>query len=140
MHASHLLQVQTGRTGGWQTFVLGGANTVRGLPPSWANAPSEEIASLEMRWLAKPVRPVDVFGANLFYGLQLVAGVDAGVAWKDEWGERKGFGLFGGADLVVPFLERVRFVVSQSPTGGKWTARYGVGLFEKTVIERYRVR
>ena len=138
VHASHLLQVQTGRTGGWKTFVLGGANTVRGLPGNWANAPSEEIGSLELRWLALKTRPIEFWGINLFYGLQLIAGADVGLAWKDDWGERQGMGLFSGADLVVPFLERVRLVGSVSPDG--WKAGFAVGLFEKTVIERYRVR
>lgn len=139
IHASHLIQVQTGRVGGWKTYVLGGANTVRGLPGNWATAPSEEIGSLEMRWLALPPRPIDLWGASLFYGLQLVAGADFGVAWKDEWGERKGMGLFTGADLVLPFLERVRLVGAVSPNEG-WRLGFAVGLFEKTVIERYRVR
>lgn len=139
VHASHLVQVQTGRTGGWKTYVLGGANTVRGLPGNWATAPSEEIGSFEVRWLALPPRPVDLWGANLFYGLQLIGGVDAGAAWKDDWGERKGMGIFTGADLVVPFLERVRFVGAVSPNEG-WRLGFAVGLFEKTVIERYRVR
>lgn len=139
LHASHLMQVQTGRVGGWKTYVLGGANTVRGLPGNWATAPSEEIGTLEVRWLAVAPRPVDLWGANLFYGLQLIGGADVGVAWKDEWGERRGMGVFTGADLVVPFLERVRFVGAVSPNEG-WRLGFAVGLFEKTVIERYRVR
>jgi outer membrane protein assembly factor BamA len=140
IHASHLIQVQTGRTGGWQTFVLGGANTVRGLKGNWANAPSEEIGSLEMRWTAVPSRTVKVWDANLFYGVQVVAGVDVGVAWDRNWGERKGLGIFSGVDIVIPFLERVRLVFSESPQDGNWHAGFAVGLFEKTVIERYRVR
>ena len=139
IHGNHLLQWQTGRTGGWKTFVLGGANTVRGLPGNWANAKSEEIGSLELRWLAMPARPIDILGANLFYGLQAVAGADFGVAWNDEWGEKTGQGLFLGMDLVVPFLDRVRFVGAVSPGRG-WKTGFAVGLFEKSVIERYRVR
>ncbi len=139
IHGSHLVQVQTGHVGGWRTYVLGGANTVRGLPGNWANAPSEQIGSLEVRWTALPPRLVDLWGANLFYGVQLIAGADAGVAWKHEWGERRGVGLFLGSDLILPFLERVRLVGSMSPRDG-WKAGFAVGLFEKTVIERYRVR
>lgn len=139
IHASHLIQVQTGRVGGWKTYVLGGANTVRGLPGNWATAPSEEIGSLEARWLVLPPRPIDLWGANLFYGLQLIAGADVGAAWNHHWGERKGMGLFTGADLVLPFLERVRLVGAVSPNEG-WKFGFAVGLFEKTVIERYRVR
>ena len=139
IHASHLVQVQTGRVGGWQTYVVGGANTVRGLPGNWATGPSEEIGSVEARWLVVAPRPVDLWGANLYYGVQLIGGADVGAAWTDEWGERRGMGLFTGADLVVPFLERIRLVGSVSPTMG-WRAAFAVGLFEKTVIERYRVR
>lgn len=139
IHGSHLVQVQTGRTGGWKTFVLGGANTVRGLPGNWATAKSEEIASLELRWLALPPRPISVAGANLFYGLQVIGGADFGVAWNEDWGEKTGHGVFAGLDLVIPFLERVRLVASVSPSEGM-RADFAVGLFEKTVIERYRVR
>lgn len=144
LHASHLLQIQTGRTGGWQTYVLGGANTVRGLPGNWAVEPSEEIGSLELRWTVRPARPVALWGANLYYGLQVIAGSDIGIAWRggvERWlDDEAGAGIFTGLDIVVPFLERVRLVASQSPTGGHWTAGFAVGLFEKTVIERYRVR
>ncbi len=139
IHASHLLQVQTGRIDGWQTYVWGGVNTVRGLSGNWAQTPSEEIGTLEIRWLAVPVHPVDVWGANLYFGIQLLAGTDVGVGWKDKWGEKQGAGYFGGADLIVPFIDRVRLVASISPEVG-WKAGFAVGLFEKSVIERYRVR
>jgi outer membrane protein assembly factor BamA len=140
LHASHLLQRQWGTVGGWRTYVVGGINTARGLPAAWDVAPSEELATLELRWLFLPVRTQTVLGQSFFWGLQAVAGADYAATWDVEGSSRRrGESLLGGIDLIVPFVERVRTTVSWNP-GPKGGWGFSVGLFEKTTVQRYRVR
>ena len=140
MHASNLLQRQWGTVGGWRTYVVGGTNTARGLPPAWSVAPSEELATLELRWLAVPVRTETVYGESFFWGLQAVAGTDFAITWQGGGeAERRGEGFFVGTDLVLPFVERFRLVAAWSRAGGAGFG-FSAGLFEKTQAQRYRIR
>jgi len=140
LHASNLLERQWGTVGGWRTYVVGGSNTVRGLPTAWSVAPSEELSTLELRWLALPVRTETVWGQSFFWGLQAVAGTDYAITWQaGGTDERRGEGFFAGVDLVVPFVERLRLVAAWSEAGGAGFS-LSAGLFEKTQAQRYRVR
>lgn len=140
VHASNLLERQWGTVGGWRTFVVGGANTARGLPPAWSVAPSEELSTVELRWLVVPVRTITAWGESLFWGVQAVAGTDCAVTWQgDGRVGRAGEGFFLGTDLVVPFLERIRLVAAWSRAGGAGFG-FSAGLFEKTQAQRYRIR
>lgn len=138
LHLSQLLEDQRGRTGGWRTFVLGGANTARGVAAGRLVARSEQIATAELRWLVLPVRSFRVVGQELYGGLQLVAGLDGAAAWNESWGERRALGASLGADLVVPFVERIRLSVATGTLGPR--VQLLAGLFEKSTAERFRVR
>lgn len=140
LHVGNLLQWQWGTVGGWRTYVVGGVNTVRGLPSGWDVAPSEDLATLELRWLFLPVRTQTVLGQSFYWGLQAVAGGDYAATWDAQGGSRRRGGSFlGGIDLIVPFVERVRTTIAWNPgPKGGWSAT--VGLFEKTTAQRYRIR
>lgn len=140
IHCGHLLERQWGTVGGWRTFVVGGVNTVRGLPGAWSVEPSEELATVELRWLALPVRRQDVWGQSIYWGVQAIVGVDMARTWNEAGGEAdRGAGGVAGVDLIVPFVERIRMVGTWSRTSG---AGFGfvAGLFEKSQAQRYRVR
>ncbi len=138
--ASNLLERQWGTVGGWRTFVVGGSNTARGLPPAWSVAPSEDLSTLELRWLAVPIRTETVYGESFFWGVQAVAGTDYAVTWQAGGSDqRHGEGFFTGVDLVLPFVERFRLVAAWSQAGGAGFG-FSAGLFEKTQAQRYRVR
>jgi outer membrane protein assembly factor BamA len=140
LHASNLLERQWGTVGGWRTYVVGGSNTARGLPAAWSVAPSENLSTLELRWLVLPVRTETVYGESFFWGLQAVAGTDYAVTWQAGGsGERRGEGFFAGVDLVLPFVERLRLVAAWSQAGGAGFS-LSAGLFEKTQAQRYRIR
>ena len=140
LHASHLLEWQRGEVGGWRTFVVGGTNTARGLPGAWSVAPSEELATLEVRWLVAPVRVVDVLGQSVYWGAQLLAGTDLARTWgAGARGGREGASAIAGLDLVVPFVERIRLSATWSPASGAGFD-FQAGLFEKSQAQRYRIR
>jgi len=135
LHASWLSETQWGRLGAWRTFVLGGGNTVRGLPAGTLQGRSERIATGELRWLAFPVRPVRLLGQDLYWGSELVGGCDAG----EVPGHPDVVGPFLSWDMSVPFVERMRLSSGFDPREG-WKASFALGLFEKSAAQRFRVR
>lgn len=135
LHASGLVEQQWGRLGPWRTFVIGGANTARGLPAGRLIARSERLATAEVRWLAFPVRAFRVVGQDLYWGSELVAGCDAA-------GIPDGPVLatpFVSFDQSIPFVERLRVSAGFDPDAG-WKVGFDMGLFEKTSAQRFRVR
>lgn len=135
LHGSWLSETQWGRLGPWRTFVLGGGNTVRGLPAGSLQGRSERIATGELRWLAFPVRPVRLLGQDLYWGSELVGGCDAG----EVPGHADVVGPFLSWDMSVPFVERLRLSSGFDPRDG-WKASFALGLFEKSAAQRFRVR
>lgn len=139
LHLSNLLQWQTGTVGGYRTYVVGGVNTARGLPGSWAVAESENLSTVELRRTILEPRPFRILGQNLFWGMQAVAGADLARTWNQVGPDRTGLGCFGGMDILFPFIERIRMGLAWSPGTDRGPA-IAVGLFEKSVAQRYRVR
>ncbi|MBK8804583.1 MAG: BamA/TamA family outer membrane protein [Fibrobacteres bacterium] len=138
VHLANLFENREGRMDRWQTYVVGGANSARGLPGAWAVAPSEDLGTMEVRWTLMPVKPVLVVGQNLYVGLQAVGGVDVASAWGEAPLEAQ-YGLFTGLDAIVPFVERLRTNLTWSPAQGAGFA-FSFGMFEKTQAQRFRVR
>lgn len=135
LHGSFLSETQWGRLGPWRTFVIGGGNSARGLPAGALQGRSERLLTGEVRWLANRVRPVRFLGQDLYWGSELVAGVDGAevVDGPSRWG------VFASWDHSVPFVERLRLSVGGEPSEG-WKASFAVGLFEKSAAQRFRVR
>lgn len=135
LHGSFLSETQWGRLGPWRTFVIGGGNSARGLPAGALQGRSERLLTGEVRWLANRVRPVRILGQDLYWGSELVAGVDGAevVDGPSRWG------LFASWDHSVPFVERLRLAVGADPQEG-WKASFALGLFEKSAAQRFRVR
>lgn len=135
LHGSFLAETQWGRLGPWRTFVIGGGNSARGLPAGALVGRSERLLTGEVRWLANRVRPVRLLGQDLYWGSELVAGVDGAevVDGPSLWG------VFASWDHSVPFVERLRLAVGADPREG-WKASFALGLFEKSAAQRFRVR
>ncbi len=138
LHLANLYEDRRGKTDRWLSYVVGGANTARGLPGAWAVAPSEDLATIEARWLLLPVRPVTVWGQNLYGGIQVVAGSDVATAWGEDPRASEA-GVFAGVDGIVPFVERIRLNLAWSPAQGGGFG-FVFGLFEKTQAQRFRIR
>lgn len=135
LHAACLSETQRGILGPWRTFLLGGGNTVRSLTAGSLQGESETIATLEIRYLAWPVRSVVLLGQNLYWGSEVVLGSDAARVGDSPW---RGGPLLSW-DHSVPFVDRVRVSVAANPEDG-WKAAFSVGLFEKSTAQRFRVR
>ena len=85
-------------------------------------------------------RPFSILGANLFWGVQLVAGVEGSFLWDTrtpDWGDYRQ-SIYGGVHLLIPALERLRIEAGYSPDGGG--IKIAIGLYDKNVALRWRSR
>lgn len=135
LHGSYLAETQWGTLGPWRTFVIGGANTARGLSAGRLQGRSERLATGEIRWLAFPVRAFRILGQDLYWGSELVLGCD-GAEIPDGESLVSPFVSF---DQSVPFVERIRLSAGMDPDAG-WKIGFDMGLFEKSTAQRFRVR
>ena len=140
-----LLTLQTGDVGTdipvYLDFHIGGTNTIRGWDLDGRFGKNQFINTVGYRYNLVEPRPFEVFGTQLHLGLQLSAFGDFGHAW-DESNEFKlenfieGYGF--GVRLLVPFVEMIRMDFGWGEPGGGM--RFHFGLFEKPVMQRFRVR
>ncbi len=135
LHGSFLTETQWGILGPWRTFVVGGANTARGVEAGALQGRSERLASLELRWLAMPVRPISLLGQDLYWGTEIVCGADR----AEVPGDGTETAPFVSLDLVVPFLERLRLSTALTD-GDDFRLAVDFGMFEKSAAQRFRVR
>lgn len=139
--ASSLVRVRPGSQMFFDRLHQGGANTLRGFSPdSSAHGRHEAIWNLEERFVLLERRPFSVLGANLFWGLQLVAGVEGSFLWDDRmpgWEDYRE-SVYGGIHVLIPALDRLRIEAGYSPDGGG--VKISVGLYDKNVSMRWRSR
>ncbi len=140
-HLGWLARYRPGTQGFYDRLQEGGANTLRGFDPDSAVHGKHEILwNAEERFVLLERRPVSVFGANLFWGLQLVGGVDGSFLWDEDmpgW-ENYRSAVYAGVHLVIPALDRLRIEVGYSPDGDG--PKIAISLFEKAVSQRWRSR
>ena len=122
------LGLQTGTVGEdipeYLQFFIGGANSVRGYELEELGkeifGKNQLLYTLEYRYLAMPIRSVNILKWSFSLGLELAAFGDAGVAWSDSKDfnvdrTRSGYGV--GARILVPGLDSMRFDVARSEEG-----------------------
>ncbi len=139
--ASSLLRFRPGRQMFFDRLHQGGANTLRGFSPdSSVHGRHEAIWNIEERFVLLERRPFSVLGANLFFGLQLVAGVEGSFLWDTRlpgWEDYRE-SVYGGIHVLIPALDRLRIEAGYSPDGG--AVKISVGLYDKNVSMRWRSR
>lgn len=119
----------------------GGANTLRGFDPdSGVHGRHEALWNVEERFVLLERRPFSVLGANLFWGVQVVAGVEGAFLWDSRlpgWEDYRQ-SVYGGIHFLIPALDRLRIEAGYSPDGG--SVKIAVGLYDKNVAMRWRSR
>ena len=138
---SSLVRYRPGTQKFFDRLHQGGANTLRGFEPdSSINGRHEAIWNVEERFELVKRRPFSVMGANLFWGMQIVAGVEGSFLWNTkspDWEDYRQ-SIYGGVHFLIPALERIRFEAGYSPDGG--SVKIAVGLYDKNVAMRWRSR
>ncbi len=139
--ASSLVRFRPGRQMFFDRLHQGGANTLRGFSPdSSVHGRHEAIWNIEERFVLLERRPFTVLGANLFWGLQLVAGVEGSFLWDNRmpgWEDYRQ-SVYGGIHVLIPALDRLRIEAGYSPDGGG--VKISIGLYDKNVSLRWRSR
>ena len=125
-HVLALFSMFTGSTGEvgvdmaeWQTFGLGGSNSVRGWDLGSRCGKSEFINTVEYRYTWIKPRLLSFRGINLRLGLQLAAFADFASAWyeSDEFQKSWISGAGAGIRLIMPFVDMVRFDLGYGQSG-----------------------
>ena len=139
--ATALVRMRPGDVKKYDYYYHGGANTFRGHESDSLHLGVHEmLLTLEERFVLRERRPASLWGVNFFYGLQLVAGLDASVLWDKGtpgWKNYEG-AVYGGLHIVIPALDRIRFEVGYSPDHGEPVFYFG--LFDKVTSARWRSR
>ena len=138
---SSLLRYRPGTQMFFDRLHQGGANTLRGFDPdSSIHGRHEAIWNVEERFVLLERHPFSVMGANLFWGVQLVAGVEGSFLWDTQtpdWGDYRQ-SVYGGIHFIIPALDRIRIEAGYSPDGGE--IKVAVGLYDKNTSLRWRSR
>ena len=139
--ATALVRLRPGKVQRYDYYYHGGANTFRGHESDSLHLGTHEmLLTLEERFVLRERRPASIWGINFFYGIQLVAGLDASVLWDKGapgWKNYEG-AVYGGLHIVIPALDRIRFEVGYSPDHGEPVFYFG--LFDKVTSARWRSR
>lgn len=140
--ATALLRIRPGDVELYDYFYHGGTNTFRGLskPDTLHRGVHEALLTLEERFVLVDRRAFSLWGINLFYGIQIVAGFEGSLLWDKgcpSWKNYEG-AAYGGLHVVIPALDRIRFEVGFSPDKGEPVFTWGLG--SKTTSSRWRSR
>lgn len=144
LHLSLFGRYRPGRMGAYDYFSVGGPNTLRGHALTRELYGQHELlTTAELRQEVVPRTPFSLLGLNMFLGLQLVAGVDGVLLWRphDPLGDARPHGaIYFGAHLLLPALDRVRIELGMHPGPTGWQLGFSLGLYEKSYVQRMRLR
>jgi outer membrane protein insertion porin family len=124
----------------WQTFGIGGSNTIRGYDIGAKGGKNQFINTIEYRWNFVQPRPFSVSGITASLGLQLAFFTDFGSAWNTREEFRRNFIWGGGTGLrlIVPYVGLVRLDLGFGQDD-PWIV-FHIGTGEKSMRQRERVR
>lgn len=146
LFVSSLTTLRTGELGvdipSYQVYTFGGTNSVRGWEFDQRRGKNQFLNTLEYRYDAIPIQPLNLFGMFTFrVGVQIAAFGDLGILW-DEGAQFKldnfigGYGV--GVRLLLPGVQMLRLDFGWGQSGAK--VLVGFAVFEKADMQRRRVR
>ena len=131
--------------GAYDFLHVGGANTLRthGINPDFYGQ-HEVISTTEYRMEFFEREPFEVFGSHLYFGFQWVLGADAIFQWRRAQGRPVMLtSVYTGPHILFPGFDRIRIEIGiNNLEQGLDKLAYGIsiGLFEKLIMQRQRVR
>ncbi len=125
---------------GWQTYGIGGSNTIRGYNVGTKIGKNQFISTIEYRWNFMQPRPFAFFGVTASIGMQLALFTDFGSAWntRAEFSPNMLWGGGAGFRLIVPYVGLVRCDFGYGD-GDPWMI-FHLATGEKAKRQRERVR
>jgi outer membrane protein assembly factor BamA len=146
LHLSALARLRPGTMGVYDYFTVGGPNSLRSyMQDSELVAQSEALLTAEVRHELFDRTAVSFFGFHVFYGLQIVAGADVALLWRAhdalDGEPRVHPAAYTGVHVLLPGVDRLRFeIFMQRDANGGLRPNFSIGLFEKAVTQRSRLR
>lgn len=137
VHASALARARPGTVAPWDLYRAGGSSTLRGFETGDLQGRDEVLGMFEVRWRLVERSPWSVFGIPSWYALQPVAGLDVAALGTTDQAQRA-FATYAGVHLLLPAIDRLRLEVARDVDGGP--VRLSFGLYERSAIQRWRVR
>lgn len=145
---SLLFQYRPGRMGAYDLFHIGGTNTLRTYTADPGRFGQHELLfTEEYRYEFFDRLHFTLFNQRLFIGLQWVAGTDIGVLWNssDRPDDGRTYAAFyTGLHILFPGFNRIRLEwgFHRGEGAGDRRIKFGftAGLWEKSVVQRWRVR
>lgn len=137
LHASALARARPGTVPAWDRYRAGGSSTLRGFETGELQGRDEALGMFEVRWRLIERSPWSLFGIPSWYALQPVAGLDA-AALGTTGSSTRAFATYAGVHLLLPAIDRLRLEVARDVEGGP--VRVSFGLYERSAIQRWRVR
>ena len=138
---SSLVRFRPGEQMFFDRLHQGGANSLRGFDPdSSVHGRHEAVWNVEERYALLERKSFSVLGANLFWGVELVLGVEGAFLWDSKmpgWDDYRQ-SIYGGVHFLIPALDRLRLEAGYSPDGA--SVKIAVGLYDKNVSMRWRSR
>jgi outer membrane protein insertion porin family len=124
----------------WQTFGLGGSNSLRGYDVGTKVGKNQWLNTVEYRWNFIGPRPFSIYGFTASIGVQLAFFADFGTAWNTdaEFGPNFLAGGGTGIRLILPYVGMVRFDFGFGQED-PWMI-FHIATDEKAVRQRERVR
>jgi hypothetical protein len=126
--------------GGYDDFHAGGPNSLRGYPGDSRRGLSESIFFLENRSTLMAQKVLGFWSFAVPLSLEGVIGVETVHSWNHSaWAEADGpWSVYLGVHLLTGGVDRVRF---EGGTGlSRVSPKVDIGLFDKSVAQRYRTR
>lgn len=137
LHATTLARTRPGTVAPWDLYRAGGSSTLRGFETGDLQGRDEILGMFELRWRLIERSPWSLFGIPSWYALQPVAGLDAAALGTTDEAQRA-FATYAGVHLLLPAIDRLRLEVARDVDGGP--VRVSFGLYERSAIQRWRVR
>jgi outer membrane protein assembly factor BamA len=124
----------------WQTFGIGGSNSIRGYDVGKKVGKNQWINTVEYRWNFMQPRPFTWFGVTASIGMQLALFSDFGSVWNTYEEFSPSFLWSGGTGLrlIVPYVDMVRFDFGFGDND-PWVM-FHLASGEKSMRQRERVR
>jgi outer membrane protein insertion porin family len=126
----------------YQTFFIGGTNSVRGWDTGSREGKNELLNTFEYRWDVKEPKAFTLLKKFTAYiGIQVALLADVGLAWDDQ-DEITSDNIIGGVGagirLLIPFINVLRFDVAYGERGA--SSNLHIGGLEKVEKQRERIR
>jgi len=102
------------------------------------------LLNMEWRYLLLKPTAIPLYPTKWFVdiGLQPIVGMDYTKVWENDFAKRKWLpGLYGGLQVLIPYIEMVRFELGASPNlNASMNFEFHLSPYSRYEMQRFRRR